>query len=281
MIQVRKVELDFSAAKVYWNPADPEYCQLLNAISSMLPDLEALLIRAVRAAIPLLPDSAPDGFRREVKAFVAQEGRHSKLHKRFNDVLAADGYDWLPAATGKMSADFERILTRRSLKFALAYSEGFETFGPLVSTFFFERAGVLMADWDEPTTYLWLWHFAEEYEHRTVCNYLYREVFDDYWFRVGVFWYATVHLFGYSFRTALRLLRTDRARGRIPGGVRGAVRSQLNMARVLARLFGFMLPKILSGCMRPGYDPATIPPPRRSLAFLEEASQRYGILESA
>ena len=43
-MQVRKVELDFSDAQVYWNPAEPEYCQFLNAISSMLPELEALLI---------------------------------------------------------------------------------------------------------------------------------------------------------------------------------------------------------------------------------------------
>ena len=28
-MQARKVDLDFSQAKVYWNPADPEYCQLL------------------------------------------------------------------------------------------------------------------------------------------------------------------------------------------------------------------------------------------------------------
>ena len=30
------------------------------------------------------------------------------------------------------------------------------------------------------------------------------------------------------------------------------------MARVLVKLFGFMLPKILFTCMRPGYDPAQI-----------------------
>lgn len=281
MIQPRKVELDFSDVKVYWNPADPEYCQLLNAISSMLPELEGLLIKAVRASIPLLPEAASEQFRREVRAFVAQEGRHSKLHKKFNDRLVADGYDWLPAAIDKMNADFDRFFTTRSLKFALAYAEGFETFGPLVSTFFFERAGVLMADWDEPTTYLWLWHFAEEYEHRTVCNYLYREVFDDYWYRVGVFWFATLHLFGYSFRTANRLLRTDRARGRLPGGLRGGARSRLNMARILGKLFGFMLPKIIFGCMRRSYDPATIPEPRHTMAFLAEASQRYGVLETA
>ncbi|HET9771350.1 MAG TPA: metal-dependent hydrolase [Acidimicrobiia bacterium] len=277
-MEARKVDLDFSQAKVYWNPADPEYCQLLNAISSMLPELEGLLIKAVRDSIPLLPPETAEEFRRDVRLFVQQEGRHSRLHKRFNDMLVGEGYDWLPAMIAKMAADFDRFYEQKGHKFALAYSEGFETFGPLVSTFFFERAGVLMADWDEPTTYLWLWHFAEEYEHRTVCNYLYREVYDDYWYRVYAFWYATLHLFGYSFRVALRLLATDRKRGRIPAR---AWRSRLNMGRVLLKLFGFMLPKILFDCMRPGYDPGRIPPPRHTLAFLEQASRRYGIVETA
>jgi predicted metal-dependent hydrolase len=277
-VQARKVDLDFSQAKVYWNPADPEYCQLLNAISSMLPDLEGLLIKAVRDTVPLLPASTAEEFRRTVRLFVQQEGRHSRMHKKFNDMLVAEGYDWLPGMIAKMRADFDRFHATKGPKFALAYSEGFETFGPLVSTFFFERAGVLMADWDEPTTYLWLWHFAEEYEHRTVCNYLYREVYDDYWYRIYAFWYATIHLFGYSFRVALRLLATDRRRGRIPAS---AWRSRLNMGRVLVKLFGFMLPKILLNCMRPSYDPARIPQPKHTLAFLEAASQRYGVAETA
>jgi predicted metal-dependent hydrolase len=276
-MEARKVDLDFSQAEVYWNPADPEYCQLLNAISSMLPELEGLLIKAVRDAARRLPESTAEGFRRDVKLFVQQEGRHSRLHKRFNDMLVAEGYDFLPPMIARMAADFDRFYEEKGPKFALAYSEGFETFGPLVSTFFFERAGVLMADWDEPTTYLWLWHFAEEYEHRTVCNYLYREVYDDYWFRIYAFWYATFHLFGYSFLVAVRLLAVDRKRGRLRAG---AWRSRLNMARVLMKLFGFMLPKILFTCMRPGYDPARIPPPQHTLAFLAAASERYGITES-
>ena len=278
-MEVRRVELDFSDAQVYWNPADPEYCQLLNAISSMLPELEGLLIKAVRGNLDRLPATTTPEFRGQVKLFVAQEGRHSKLHKKFNDRLVAEGYDWLPSMMRRISADFDRFFNQKGLKFALAYSEGFETFGPLVSTFFFEKAGVLMADWDEPTTYLWLWHFAEEYEHRTVCNYLYREIYDDYWYRIYAFWFATLHLFGYSFRVAGKLLATDRRRGRIPGGFRGGVRSRLNMARVLVRLFGFMLPKMLGNIMRPGYDPAGIPQPKHTLAFLEAASERYGILE--
>ena len=47
-----------------------------------------------------------------------------------------------------------------------------------MSQFFFEEAGDVLYDWDEPTVYLWLWHFAEEYEHRSVCNHLFNEVYD-------------------------------------------------------------------------------------------------------
>ncbi|HYH50140.1 MAG TPA: metal-dependent hydrolase [Acidimicrobiia bacterium] len=279
-MEARKVDLDFSAAQVYWNPAEPEYCQLLNAISTLLPDLEPLLIKAVRAAQEKLPADIPADFRRDLRLFVAQEGRHYRMHKRFNDMLVAQGYDWLPVEQQRLAADFDRFFHEKGVKFSLAYSEGFETFGPLVSMFFFEEAGVLMADWDEPTTYLWLWHFAEEYEHRSVCNHLYHRVYGGsvyggYWYRIYGLWYATIHLFAYSFRVALRLLATDRRTGRLP---RWRF-SRLRFARLLLRFARYMLPKMVLGCMRPGYDPATIPPPRHSLAFLEAASQRYGILE--
>jgi predicted metal-dependent hydrolase len=272
-MEARKVDLDFSDAKVFWNPAEPEYCQMLNAISSQLPYLEALLIKAVRGAAPLLPPERAEELRPDIELFLAQEGRHSRLQKRFHDLLAKEGYDFLPPMVERIRGDF-RFFAEKGLKFTLAYCEGFETFGPLVSRFFFEEAGVLMADWDEPTTYLWLWHFAEEYEHRTVCNRVFDAVYGDYWYRLYGLTYATVHLFTYSVGLALKMLSADRRAGRIPD----CFRSRVRFVVLLGRFARFMIPKVIFGCMRRSYDPAAIPPPRHCVAFLEAASQRYGVV---
>lgn len=272
-MELRKVDIDFSDAKVHWSRNEPEYSQLLNAISSLIPGLETLLIKAVRDAQSRLPETAA-ALRRDAEIFAGQEARHTKMHRRFNNLLENSGYGWLKAAETKINADFRRFIEVKGPKFALAYSDGFETFGPIVASFFFERSGALMKDLDEPTVYLWLWHFAEEYEHRTVCNSLYREIYGGYWYRIFALWFATIHLFGYSVRVARKLIATDRKTGHITD----PLRSRIRFGRVLVRFFSYVLPRLVFDCMRPGYDPGRIPPPGNAMRFLEEVSRRYGIV---
>lgn len=273
-LSVRKVDLDFADTEIHWNPSQPEYSQLLNAISSMLPYLEPFLIRTVRGVREVLPPTGHEELRRDIALFIAQEGRHYKLHARFNKRLRGAGYAEIASDEEKIRADFDRI-SARGLRFALAYGEGFETFGPLVSSFFFDTGADLMGDVHEPTVYLWLWHFAEEYEHRAVCNELFEEAYGSYWHRVYGLWFATVHLFGHSVRVAVKLIRTDHRSGRIPD----RWRSWARFGRVVVRLFASILPKMIGRCMRPSYDPRTIPAPRGVLEFLDEASQRYGVAD--
>ncbi len=271
---LRRVQLDFSDAKIMFAEGQPEYCHVLNAISSMVHHLEAFLMKVALEHRAKLPDDADEKLKRDVNVFCQQEGWHSRLHTQFNKKLMDEGYPWMGPRAEKMNDDFHRFLDEKSPRFCLAYSEGFETFGPLVSQFFFEKAGDLMYDWDEPTVYLWLWHFAEEYEHRTVCNHLYEAVYGDYWPRIYGLWYATFHLFGYSVRSATTMINADLASGRITGG---KLRSRIRYAKVLARLFGFILPRMVFRCMSPRYDPAGIPPPTNCLRFLDGVSAKYAV----
>ena len=52
-LTVRKVDIDFSKAKIHWNPKEPEYAQLLNGLSSGFPLLEPFLHRPVLHASEL------------------------------------------------------------------------------------------------------------------------------------------------------------------------------------------------------------------------------------
>lgn len=278
---LRKVEIDFSDAKIHGNPRAPEYSHILNGVSVLLPDLEAFLNRTVRHGAKQLPADAHD-LRQDVNLFTWQEGRHARMHGKFNKLLESEpGYEFLDGMLAKMYEDYQRFEKVKGPQFCLAYSEGFETFGTWVSYFFFERSGTLMSDWHEPTIYLWMWHLAEEYEHRTVCNHLYRAVYNDgfwtraYWARMYGLWYATIHLFGFVLRAALKFIDADRKRGRI----KHPFRSRLRFARDAARFFGYVIPRMIFFGMRPGWDPLTVAPPRRSMEFLAEASERYGIRE--
>jgi uncharacterized protein len=272
---IRRVELDFSDANVRWCPKAPEYAHLLNAISSFVPHLEAFLVKAVRAAAAQLPADAAPELRRDAERFAMQEARHSKQHLRFNRRMHECGFDWLEPHEAGMKADFQRFLDVKGLRFSLAYSEGFETFGPLVARFFFENGADLMAGADDVAVDMWLWHFAEEYEHRDVCNYLYAELYGSYRARVYGLWYAAIHLFGYAARMAWKMIDAD-----LDAGVlRGRWRTRARFARVLARLFANLVPTLVVRCMRPSYDPHLIAPPAGVVAYLDTMRATYGTLD--
>jgi len=271
-MQLRKVEIDFSDARVDWAAGDPEYAHLFNGISSMVPYLEVMLNKAVRGAKSRLREDETE-LRREADRFCWQEGRHTKLHLQFNEHLQRT-YPWLEADQARIRADFERFWTVKGHKFTLAYSEGFETYGPILTELLFEGSGSRLDDWDEPTVYLWLWHFAEEYEHRMVCHDLFDRLYASNVYRVYGLLYALVHLYGYSLKVAWKMIGTDLETGRL----RGRLRTRLRFLRVVGMLVGFLLPR-LARAMLPGYDPSAIPPPRRSMEFLDAAAQRYGVRE--
>ncbi|MGH8998788.1 MAG: metal-dependent hydrolase [Acidimicrobiia bacterium] len=272
-LKLRRVDIDFSDAKIHWNPAGPEFSHLFNAFSVLAPHLEPFLIKVMRQFRERLPDSA-EPLKADIDLFNGQEGRHYRMHMKFNKVLYAAGYD-MAEEEAKLKADYERFLDDKGLKFCLAYSEGFETLGPALSGFFFDRQPELMRQWDEMTTYLWLWHVAEEYEHRAVVNSTWKIMYGGYWYRIYGLWYALIHIFGFVLRNANRMTNHDLAHGRI----RGKLRSRLRLARSLGGLFAYAVPRLLVNAQRPSYDPTKLPPMEGAMALLDDVSRRYGILE--
>src|SRR5581483_2078439 len=91
-LTVRKVDIDFSQAKIDWCPNEPEYAQLLNGLSSGFPLLEPFLIKVVRQA----KEKAPEHMQKKLELFIAQEGRHYKQHAKWNHKLDEAGYELQP-----------------------------------------------------------------------------------------------------------------------------------------------------------------------------------------
>jgi len=195
---------------------------------------------------------------------------------KFNKKLEEEGYDFA-AAEKKLRADYARYLEKKSLRFSMVYCEGFETFGPIISNLFFDRSADMMKDWHEPSCHLWRWHIAEEYEHRTVCNYLYKEVWGSYWHRIYGLWFAAVHLFSYALINGYKMMRQDLR----TGAIRGAVRSHLRYANATWRIVRDVIPDMIRNAHRPNYDPAKLPPPSNVMELLAESSQKYGVVEAA
>lgn len=267
----RRIVLDFSAAPVHWIPGQPEMAQVLNAISTNNPQLEQFLVKVVMQCRNALP-ADETALREDARVFMAQESAHFKTHQAFNRILYEAGYDELPEREAQMRQDYDGFLNDRGLRFCLAYSEGFETFGPVFSHYFFEKVADRLARSDQAVADLWRWHFAEEYEHRTVCNYLYERLYGGYFYRIYGLGYAFVHLMSYVFRVANYMIKEDRQRGTI--GTR--LRDRLRYLSFSTSLLTYVISRSLRA-LAPNYDPGMLPAPRSAIAFLEDVDRQLGI----
>jgi hypothetical protein len=98
----------------------------------------------------------------DLDIFIKQEVQHCKQHIAFNNSLYAQGYEGMKAIEESYKADYDRFLKEKSLRFNLAYAEGFEAMGSASALVFFEDLGDLLDGADKDAVDLWKWHLAEE-----------------------------------------------------------------------------------------------------------------------
>lgn len=271
--QRRAVRLAFDDSDARWNPRHEQFAYLVNAISTLLPYLERHLVASVEKAATAIPDSQSE-LHQEMADFCYQERRHNANHVKFNKMIARFGYEEeLAEGEIKLKKYYDKLATRGD-RFGLAWSEGFETVAPFVGIFMFENADEFgLADWSDPTNALWLWHMSEEFEHRTVCNYAYKTLYDHYPTRIHGLWSATIHLFVYSAPVAWKMAQRDWAD--LP--LRQRLRNQGRFASMLLRMSAYIGPRLIGQAMRPSYNPAALMPPDGMQALLDQIAEDHGI----
>jgi predicted metal-dependent hydrolase len=165
-VQVRRPSFaypaDFDAA---WHPRRPELAAAANAVSLMMPHAEPLVALAVREAVAALDPA--DSLGLDAQTYVRQELQHHRQHQHLNELLIAQC-----PALGRVDRALASIYNRlddRSLTFRLAFAAGFETVAYGSARWVDDRLHRLF-DGAEPTAAtLFLWHLAEEVEHKTVA----------------------------------------------------------------------------------------------------------------
>lgn len=241
----------------------PEESFVNVGLSLLLPYLEPYLIRSMQAAKPRV--TAPD-LLRDLAAFNGQEGQHYRQHIRFNEAIRLGGIPGLAELEAELDADYRRFSERRSLRWNLAYAEGFEAFTSAMARFSFEHG--LLARMVAPARKLFEWHLVEELEHRCVAFDVYDHVFGGYFYRLFVGLYAQYHLNRFVLRVA-RLLETHDAEAfRAKYG--GLGRKLERMRPLLWLAFLHLTPKILFTYL-PWYTPHSIPTPKGA----DETAERY------
>lgn len=165
--------------------------------SLLLPHLEPYLIRSMKAAQKHVTD--PD-ILEGLKAFSAQEGQHYRMHMKFNDTVRRSGFPGLDALEQELSDDYHRFTKTKSLRFNLAYAEGFEALTMNAVKRMMEPNGF---GEDLPVFMQMIeWHFVEELEHRTVAFDVYDHVCGGYFYRLFVGIWAQWHFSNWMRRVA-------------------------------------------------------------------------------
>ncbi|MFZ5628612.1 MAG: metal-dependent hydrolase [Spirochaetota bacterium] len=173
---VRKNKETFAEpVPAHWAGKDALQSHVLNVLSLMFPDGEAFFIRSVKH----FADRATSAkMQADIKAFIGQEMQHSMAHERFNAAVAKnvgnmDWFMWLfTVPTFEWLEPFARNIGLN--KFALAITAAAENMTAGFAQSLFapgEAEKILRADVRD----LYLWHAAEEMEHRDLAFDLYEQ----------------------------------------------------------------------------------------------------------
>jgi uncharacterized protein len=191
-------------------PGQKAVSALLVASSLALPHLEPYLIRTMSAARAHIEDAS---LLEDLQRFSAQEGHHYRAHKTFNERVRLGGFPELARFEAELEADYRRFTDTKSLRFNLAYAEGFEALSMNLILLLIETEGLPSGS---PVEDLWGWHFIEEIEHRTVAFDVYQHLAGTYRHRLVIGAWAQWHFFSWVVRVARYIHRTNPATSRDP-----------------------------------------------------------------
>ncbi len=189
-----------------WKPDNRVRSHLLNGMSLTMPYLEPYLIRSTLKARDHITD--PE-LLEDIAGFNRQEANHYKCHRRYNELLKANGYPELERVEKHMEKAYARLATK-SLQTQLAYNAGFESMTCGFTHWFVDKRVSLFAGGDPSVSSFWIMHMIEEGEHKTVAFDTYMAYSGKYLPRfLGVF-HGSWHVIGLSLWGMLVALKKDK-----------------------------------------------------------------------
>jgi len=225
-IRPRRVGFDCQRAPVHWLDGRPGLTHMANALHLLFPPGERWFAQVGHRLLPRLRDPQLIA---DVKGFMGQEGHHARSHETFRAVLAAQGFR-VERVSRLLEADFRR-LGHLPLALQIAVVSGVEHYTAALGRMAFDR-GVFEGAYP-PLLDLFLWHCAEELEHKSVAFDLRQATAPGYLLRVAGMLIATIGLLlwwtvlmavlirqdpGATTRTALRDLARAQREGKMPCG---------------------------------------------------------------
>jgi len=154
--------------RAVWHPTKPEFAAACNSLSLGMPYGEPYVIASVRAVLgDINPEVAP-GLADEARAYIDQERGHYRQHRRFNDLVTVE-HPGLRRIERWMATSYRWLRRHRSRKFNVAFAAGFEAIAFSAARWIDSNRRELFTGADTLPATLFLWHLAEEVEHKNVA----------------------------------------------------------------------------------------------------------------
>lgn len=203
---VRRLLIDLETPlQRHWCGANAFATAFFNALSMSFPVGEQFFMDSVRNGFKALQLEDQDSYADEVQAFIGQEATHRRIHGLFNAHLANHGLvnDWAPRAARRM-----KLLEGVNPLHPLAITAANEHFTAIFAEWLLHHPAILEGSEDR-LKILWLWHCAEEAEHKTTAFNLYEALGGNHGWRVKWFRRITLIFITDTLRQTVNNLRRD------------------------------------------------------------------------
>ncbi len=205
-LTVRRLLIDLETPFAQrWNGGDAFRSAFFNALSMSFPVGEQYFIDSVRTGLRSLPEDQQARFSAEVQGFIGQEATHRRLHALFNGHLQKQGF------SNQLEERARRRIEKhaqRNLRMHLAATAATEHFTAVFADWMLRHPEAL--EGAEPRLkMLWLWHSAEESEHRNTAFDIHHAAGGSHAWRIRTYYVVSVIFLSDVMRQTVRNLWHD------------------------------------------------------------------------
>lgn len=207
-VDIKPRRMGFTLEQGYrnnWAHGDPIKTHFMNALSCILPMGEEFFLETMRNYRDLITD---EKLKQDARYFCGQEGHHAFEHRKFNDLLKAQGYPGLEKLDTLFLTINDYILGNSQPTTQFSFTTGAEHLTSIMSHAFLSDSGRWVEDYDEIAAML-IWHTVEEIEHKSVCFDVYQHVDGNYARRLYGFSVLSLWIASAIFSRQMYLLYKD------------------------------------------------------------------------
>lgn len=258
--EVRDLRFDLSSVPRHWHGGRRAVTTFLDNLSLFFPPGESFFVKSVRAFRHAVTDPR---LQKEVDAFCAQEGHHTREHRQYNRMLERQGYRAVELER-RVQDLLDRVTRLTPKRWQLAATCALEHFTAVMGHLLLNEPR-LLEDCDPHMAALWLWHAAEEYEHKAVAFEVFQAAGGTWAERSIVMLGATAIFWVKVLEHQVILMRDD--------GTAGSAREWLDLVRFLAWKPGVLhhVARHYLEYFRPGFHPHDL----EGLAPLSSWKERF------